>query len=429
MTAEIVLMNKTAIAIATDSAVTITNTTQEEQKIYNTINKLFMLSKHAPVGIMIYGNAEFMGIPWETIIKIYRSNLGKTKFGSLSEYAENFIAFINANNPLITESEQERYFTSTLYGYFHEIRSAIDGEVKEIIEKEGKIRTSQIAKIAENTAKKYNKELEEYEFLPNTPDDYIKRTLKKYEKLIAKTQDDVFQKLPLSGEAMRYIQAISVNLVIRNRFPINTSGIVIAGFGEKETFPSMAAYMVEGIANDRLKYKQDKNKSIVISEDNTAAIIPFAQTNTVEAFMEGIDPLLHDIMEGYVAEVLDKYPKKLIGQITSLKESEKKKLLEKAKKMSKSLYDTYLQTVENYRRMNHVDPIITAVSFLPKADMAAMAESLVSMTLFKGAISVNIENTAGGPIDVAVISKGDGFVWIKRKHYFTQDAETDHNDD
>ncbi|MEA1995293.1 MAG: hypothetical protein U9N18_03965 [Campylobacterota bacterium] len=26
--------------------------------------------------------------------------------------------------------------------------------------------------------------------------------------------------------------------------------------------------------------------------------------------------------------------------------------------------------------------------------------------------------TAGGPIDVAVISKGDGFIWIKRKHYF-----------
>jgi len=28
------------------------------------------------------------------------------------------------------------------------------------------------------------------------------------------------------------------------------------------------------------------------------------------------------------------------------------------------------------------------------------------------------EETVGGPIDVAVISKGDGFVWIKRKHYF-----------
>ncbi|HEY0631206.1 MAG TPA: hypothetical protein VGC98_04065 [Thermoleophilaceae bacterium] len=26
--------------------------------------------------------------------------------------------------------------------------------------------------------------------------------------------------------------------------------------------------------------------------------------------------------------------------------------------------------------------------------------------------------TVSGPIDVAVISAGDGFVWIKRKHYF-----------
>jgi hypothetical protein len=26
--------------------------------------------------------------------------------------------------------------------------------------------------------------------------------------------------------------------------------------------------------------------------------------------------------------------------------------------------------------------------------------------------------TVGGPIDVAIISKGDGFIWIKRKQYF-----------
>jgi hypothetical protein len=29
--------------------------------------------------------------------------------------------------------------------------------------------------------------------------------------------------------------------------------------------------------------------------------------------------------------------------------------------------------------------------------------------------------TVGGPIDVAVISKGDGFVWIKWKHYFNRE--------
>jgi hypothetical protein len=29
------------------------------------------------------------------------------------------------------------------------------------------------------------------------------------------------------------------------------------------------------------------------------------------------------------------------------------------------------------------------------------------------------DETVGGPIDVAVISKGDGLIWIKRKHYFS----------
>jgi hypothetical protein len=29
--------------------------------------------------------------------------------------------------------------------------------------------------------------------------------------------------------------------------------------------------------------------------------------------------------------------------------------------------------------------------------------------------------TVGPPIDVAVISKGDGFIWIKRKSYFERE--------
>ena len=46
-----------------------------------------------------------------------------------------------------------------------------------------------------------------------------------------------------------------------------------------------------------------------------------------------------------------------------------------------------------------------------------MAESLINLTCLKRRISINAE-TVGGPVDVAVISKGDGLIWIKRKHYF-----------
>lgn len=50
-----------------------------------------------------------------------------------------------------------------------------------------------------------------------------------------------------------------------------------------------------------------------------------------------------------------------------------------------------------------------------------MAETLVNLTSFRQKVSMSVE-TVGGPVDVAVISKGDGFVWIKQKRYFELDV-------
>ncbi len=47
----------------------------------------------------------------------------------------------------------------------------------------------------------------------------------------------------------------------------------------------------------------------------------------------------------------------------------------------------------------------------------SMAETLVNMVSFRKQVTMEAE-TVGGPIDVLVITKGDGPVWIKRKHYF-----------
>jgi hypothetical protein len=54
MTAEIAVINKSAIALAADSAVTISDG-NGNTKIYNGAEKLFALTKYHPVGIMIYG--------------------------------------------------------------------------------------------------------------------------------------------------------------------------------------------------------------------------------------------------------------------------------------------------------------------------------------------------------------------------------------
>ncbi len=42
---------------------------------------------------------------------------------------------------------------------------------------------------------------------------------------------------------------------------------------------------------------------------------------------------------------------------------------------------------------------------------------MVSLTSLKRRVSLELE-TVGGPVDVAIISKGDGIIWQKRKYYF-----------
>jgi ATP-dependent protease HslVU (ClpYQ) peptidase subunit len=62
MTAIVGILNKQAVAVAADSAVTV----GRGVKIYNTANKIFNLSKGCPVGIAIYGNAALNNcVPWE----------------------------------------------------------------------------------------------------------------------------------------------------------------------------------------------------------------------------------------------------------------------------------------------------------------------------------------------------------------------------
>jgi len=51
MTAEIAIMNKEAVALAADSAITLRE--EEGQKIFTSINKILTLSKYQPTGVMV----------------------------------------------------------------------------------------------------------------------------------------------------------------------------------------------------------------------------------------------------------------------------------------------------------------------------------------------------------------------------------------
>ena len=81
----------------------------------------------------------------------------------------------------------------------------------------------------------------------------------------------------------------------------------------------------------------------------------------------------------------------------------------------KDIYEAITSTIQK----DNVDPILNSVQLIPLPEMAFLAESLVNITSLKRTFALDgNQQTVGGPTDVAVLSKGDGFVWIKRKLYF-----------
>jgi hypothetical protein len=57
------------------------------------------------------------------------------------------------------------------------------------------------------------------------------------------------------------------------------------------------------------------------------------------------------------------------------------------------------------------------VRFMPVQELIVLAESLIEITSLKRRVTDDLE-TVGGAIDVAAITRSEGLVWIKRKHYF-----------
>jgi len=64
------------------------------------------------------------------------------------------------------------------------------------------------------------------------------------------------EKLPISRSARTKLKKIIGYLFYK--FPKNIkspySGVVIAGFGESEIFPSLISYRIDGIFEDKMKY-------------------------------------------------------------------------------------------------------------------------------------------------------------------------------
>jgi hypothetical protein len=285
MTAEVAILNRNAVALAADSKVTVGAGASE--KTYDTINKIFTLSKVHPAGIMIYGNADFMQYPWETIVKQYRKQKGAKSERTIESWAGDFIRYMRGFGH-IQQHDIARNISSVLFSWLSliEFEAFVSAQVNNVALGSPQFEGLLITKLEEKTKAVASAS----NFLTKAA---LRQTVTRYASAIAEAHSAFIKRSKNRKLADRALEFVVRALAHHAYSPI-TSGIVIAGFGDTELFPSVAVCQTDGYIGSRVRVS--KLDITTVSSKMTASVAAFAQGDIVYRFMEGIDESYSDFL-------------------------------------------------------------------------------------------------------------------------------------
>lgn len=420
MTAEIAILNKMAVALAADSAVTI-SVGEREEKIFNSADKLFELSDRDPIGIMIYNGMSFMEVPLPSLIRQFRSQVGR--MSTVADTSEEFLRFLDEVGrkapeaikdaalrvivvPLLSKTRDD-----ALAKFYQRISSLKDEQ-----ERIGFDANAEIAKFLTETLSSQKSVLSERAtalFVGVSEGNSIEIS----DRAKSIIEEAIKSTLPMATPEQVILANEVIQLAIeRNILSRNRTGIVIAGLGANELFPTLLSFEIDGILCDHLKYNITNHVDID-RLGTRAKVIPFAQREMVERFLYGLDEESQGQIGNYAASTITSIQTEMF-KLIDISDAEGKaqveaELIAAERAFIEGLHNNAFTQLRNESQKEIED----MVEFMPKPELAKMAEALVNLTSIKRRVSRGME-TVGGPIDVAIISQSEGFVWIKRKHYF-----------
>ncbi|QOG06410.1 hypothetical protein IGS74_18075 [Aureimonas sp. OT7] len=428
MTAEIAILNKSAVALATDSAVTISAGT-ESFKMFDTGDKLFELCDLNPIGIMINNSMDFVGVPLPSVVRRFRTSC--PKYDRVAQAAEEFLAFLNDDGRSAPSSQLERYEISVSknvadiliertkdqfqQGFAQWMNSKADVSMidHDIDQYQAEVWSQQISVLSRRVSGQKNAEFVGLGEVPLLSPDIANRLS---ERLLGFGVPEQY--------CSRIVCEVLYPILIGDISLGLHTGIVIAGFGDQDLFPTLISIRVEGMVFGSLKIVRDEMVDID-RDGRRAAVLPFAQREMVDRFIFGFDDHVQKAIASFCSKNLDQFRTSVRTMLDFVNEAEEQSFDQAwagtQDQFLRSLRDQAFETV----RLQTQSSMEELVEFMPKPELARMAEALIEVTSLKRRISHGME-TVAGPIDVAVISQSEGFVWVKRKHYFKAELNPRH---
>lgn len=410
MTCEVAVLNKYAAVMAADSAVTYTNGTGEERYTKGG-NKIFQLSHHAPIGVMIYDSGSFLGVPWEIVIKDYRVRLGKKTFDTVAEYAADFLDYVRQNDDIFPDQERHNDYV-LIVGQIavHIISDAVRNNTD----------------LADMTASQPHRATIWNGYVTNLRSSMAPISQERQQALIGVAQSvkdklrqdavAVLQTLANNGQAKLDdvvhaddIVQLAIEVSFRDYADYSSdTGIVFCGYGNKQHFPEIIEYILSGFVAGELVSRE--GKKAIVTRQQPSQIMQFATTSMVDVFTRGygyemwvaVERAFEEKVKSLVSELLVATGSQLPANYPQIWETAQRDF---RKSWTDELFDSNYVNLRNN------------IGTLPIDEMVHLAETMIVLESLKEKVT-SPSQSVGGPVDVAAITRSEGLVWVKRKEYF-----------
>ncbi|MEM1379238.1 MAG: hypothetical protein AAGH41_01300 [Pseudomonadota bacterium] len=424
MTSEVVLMNRQAVAMAADSAVTISG--QNYLKTYQSVDKLFPLVDGQPIGVMIYNNAELMSTPWETLISLYREQARGRSLDTLDAYALDFISFLSDNPELFPQDHQDTEFFKHVAIVFSIIAEDFDYHLRALKESgQGRIRdhvSAVFAYVVDELFSDLKANLDGTArgrldvFPEGTEDQILRRYGAEIDELIGsliQALKNELSMLTVSPETKAKLREVAVMSVTQDAFFEHYTGVVFAGFGRTDKFPSMRSYLTSSVVLGKMKNRMDRAQDM--AADSGPVIAPFAQDRMIRTFLTGMDAHLRMFLFGETLKLSHNLVADVIGRAPGLSDEQRARMMNDYSEGSLgNALKAFFGSIDQFQYHVHTAPILRAVSMLPKKELGETAASLIKLNSFQQKVMSDIE-TVGGPISLATITRNEGLVMGKER--------------
>lgn len=402
-------MNRLAVVLAADSATTVQSWVngKQEERYFKGANKIFQLSDAHPIGVMIFDSADLLRVPWETTVKAFRKDLQDKSFNDVEGYAKEFFQFLSDNKRFFPDEVREADFRrGCIMAALH---TAMTAKEAAGLKPSGELEQSALDKHLVSARDAFDAGTLRSCFTTADIDSALARFKDAVLEELLEYRDRIHLPEELSGLSEHAIRRVFYE---PDQF-FSTTGLVFAGFGDHDVFPRMISYRSCGFVIDRHVFDVDKDESI--DQDVAASINAFAQTSMTDTFVSGLSFDVYRTLMEAVTEAHQECGKDLgdAGHLVegSVNEAVHAALTQARKRIGSSVLDR--------ARNEHGQPLRRVLAVLPVDELGELAETLIRLQSLKEKMT-SPSASVGGPIDVAVITRSEGLVWIKRKHFFDQ---------